>query len=132
MKYRPLNLDKDYEQLYDIWDTSPMGVAPAYEMLSPYGVAVTTDTGIVLGALFNFYIIETKIVLIGYPILSTLVDKNRTEVVDRMFETAEILAQAHGYAYAQTFSSLPHISSRLEENGWILGDPGAANYFKKI
>ena len=134
MKYRPLNLEEDYNKLKEIWECSPMKVAPAIEMLSPNGIVVTYDNEAVIGALFNFYIVGTQIALIGYPILDkySAIGVERDIIVDNMFMHAEFLALSHGYKYAQTYSSLKHIDERLEKNGWIVGDPNATNYFKKL
>lgn len=132
MKYRRLNLDSDYPILAGFWESSKMKVAPPKEMLTLNGIVAERDSGEIIGAIFQFFIIDSNTVILGYPIVNPKHNEYRSEIIDKMYEVAEQTASYNGYTIAQTFSNLDFVKSRLEKNGWATGDLNMDNYLKRI
>ena len=109
-----------------------MKVAPAKHALTYNGIIAETEKGIIVGAIFQFFIMNSNTVLIGYPILDPNLKEERSEVLDKLYEVAEITASYTGYSISQTFSNLDFVQERLENNGWVLGDSNVKNYLKSI
>lgn len=132
MIYRKLKLKTDYKPLCELWEKSAMKVAPPIEMLPDNGI-VAYHKGEYIGAVFLFMIKHSKVVLIGYPIVNTdYREDDRSDIISQMYLQCEVLAEIEGYTIAQTFSNIPAISHRLEEDGWTIGDPCMDNYIKLL
>jgi hypothetical protein len=132
MKYRDLKLVDDYSELAKLWEKSPMGVAPIENMLSPFGVVAYDSTGI-HGAIFNFYINSTRLVLIGYPIVDfDLPKEERNMIFPSLLEAAEKDAYGSFCNLAQSYSGNPHMTERMMKEGWIIGDAQVTHLMKKL
>lgn len=132
MIYRKLNLDLEYDTLCKFWIKSKMGVAPSRDMLTRNGIAMYTDKEKLVGAVFQFYILDSLSVLIGYPIIDPDFQEGRSEAIDELYRVAEITAEYNGYRIAQTFSNIPAVHNRLENNGWAKGDATMEHYLKYL
>ena len=133
MKYRDLNLVTDYNELVKLWGKSPMGIAPSEDMLSPFGVVVYDEDGIIHGAIFNFYILATEMVLIGYPIVDfDLPKEERKKLFPKLLEKAEKLAWDSNCVLAQSYSGELHMTESMLKQGWITGDKNVTHLMKLL
>jgi hypothetical protein len=128
--FRKLDLFNDYPELQTIWENSPMKAAPALETLPNEGVVVEGEDGEIIGALFIYLTSNSYNAILGYPVLDAVVQEDRHEVVERMYDIAESMCTYWGFRYINTWTPLGHVESRLNERGYKTGDVGVKHMIK--
>ena len=136
-RYRRLNLEEDYIFLKEIWENSPMKIAPVPEMLSYSGVVVTDshlnpEEAEILGAVFLYTPSDSFVCFVGFPILSEKVKIRRDEVLRTMYEKLEWIAKYNGKKLAVTYSTLEVIDKHMLDFDYSVGDKEITQFMKVL
>ncbi len=115
MEIRKLNLNKDYDQICNLWDSYDLPNLDL-ELASPFGtVAVINDK--IIGAFFIYLSYGVPTAMIRFPVLDKQIDKDI--VFKNMIEFTHIELKKLGYKYV--LCSTPHkgLINKLKNNNYI-------------
>ena len=133
MIYRRLSLQDDFPVLKGFYEHYwGEGNYPTLDRLPQDGVIAEDEEVGVAGGIFLYFTANSRMAIIGFPVLNPDLKTHRAQTIMGMIEHAEFWARLNGYAYMNTWSGTESVKKYLNMSLYDEADRGVSHFIKRL